>query len=398
MEEPTANRRLKVVTMVDGIGSYGGAETLARQVAQTLDPARFESTFCVTRWESRPEYQPALAELRGAGVDFIGVRRGSRFDLRPWRRVVKLIRDRRIDIVHSHKIGSNIWGAIVSSWAPVPIFVAHEHSWSYEGQMPRRMLDRHLIANRADAFVAVSEADRRRMAEIEKISESKLRFIPNGIPESRDPDPAAAVRTELGIPADAPVVGVVATLRPEKILDVLIRATASLSEEFPDLRLLIVGGSEGDKTHEGDRLKALAEQLRLSSRVIFTGLRMDIPELLETMDVTVLCSEREGSPLSVMEYMQSAKPVVATRVGGLPDLVHDGVNGLLVEPHNAIDLAEAIVTLLRDPALARQMGRRGREMQKSEFSIEATTRRVEDLYEELALANHLSGFAARPDR
>lgn len=394
MDEPGTNRRLNVVTMVDGIGSYGGAETLARQVAQTLDPARFKSTFCVTRWEPLPEYRSALAELDRAGVEFIGLRRSSRFDLRPWHRMVETMRERRIDILHSHKTGSNIWGAVVSTWAPVPIFIAHEHSWSFEGQLPRKLVDRHLIARRADAFVAVSRADKRRMAEVEGISESKLHFIQNGIPAMRAPDPEAAVRKEFGIPADAPVIGIVATLRPEKVLDVLIEATARLTGEFPDLSVLIVGGSEGSDAREGRRLEALTAKMGLSSRVIFTGLRRDIPELLEAMDVTVLCSEREGSPLSIMEYMQRAKPVVATRVGGIPDLVHDGVNGLLVEPHNPAELAGAIRKLLRDPTLAGKMGTRGREVQVRGFSIEATTRRVEYLYEELAVGKRLDGFSA----
>jgi glycosyltransferase involved in cell wall biosynthesis len=123
---------------------------------------------------------------------------------------------------------------------------------------------------------------------------------------------------------------------------------------------------------------------------MFLGTRHDAFDLIHVFDVAVLSSDYEGSPLVVMEYMDAGKAVVATRVGGIPDLVVDGETGVLVEPQNPDSLAEAIGGLLRDPARTRAMGEAGRERRLREFSIEATTRKVEELYEELyavALAN-----------
>lgn len=372
------------MTMVDGIGTHGGGETLARQIAQRLDRERFTSTFCVTRWQPMPEFDGALAELEATATDFIGMARASRFDLRPWMHLVREIRSRKVDVLHTHKIGSNIWGAILAAWTRVPVFVAHEHTWSFRGNWPRKFLDRELIARQADAFVAVSAEDRRRMAEIERIPEHKLRFIQNGIPEMRPPDPKADPRSEFGISADAPLIGAVTTLRPQKALDVLIRAASTLRSEFPDLKVLIIGGSpERIEGEEEKRLKSLVRALGLEDAVIFAGLRSDIPDLLATIDIAVLSSDYEGSPLSILEYMQAGKPIVSTSVGGIADLIEHEVTGLLVQPRDDAGLATEIGRLLRDPAMAARLASAARETQATRFTIEATTRNIEDLYLEL---------------
>jgi glycosyltransferase involved in cell wall biosynthesis len=373
---------LRVLTLVDGIGTYGGGERLAYQLTTHLDRSRFEATYCVSRWQPMPEHEAVLKQLRDNDIAFIGLERGSPLQLKPWRRLTAYMREWGADVLHSHKFGSNVWGALLAPRAGAPVFVAHEHTWSYQGRPQRRWLDRHLIARRADAFVAVSQEDRRRMIEVEHIPEARTRFIPNGIPAPPSPNPDHDVRAELGIGTDQPVVGVVATLRPQKALDVLLRAASRLREEFPQLRVLIAGGGEQEEA----RLKGIAAELGLRETVSFLGERTDIPDLLGTFDVAALSSDFEGSPLSVMEYMEAAKPVVATRVGGVPDIVVDGETGLLVEPQDPGALAAATAELLRDPERAARMGEAGRERRRREFSIEATTRRVEALYEELYAA------------
>jgi glycosyltransferase involved in cell wall biosynthesis len=259
----------------------------------------------------------------------------------------------------------------------VPVIVAHEHTWSYQGQPLRRLADRVVIARGSSAFVAVSREDQRRMIEIEGIRPQDTLFIPNGIPAP----PAASgsdVRAELGIAPEAPVIGTVSVLRPQKALDVLLRASRILVEEFPGLRVLIAG--EGDRRFA---LEDLTAELGLQDAVMFLGVRTDVPDVLEALDVAVSSSDFEGSPLSVMEYMEAARPVVATRVGGIPDLIDDGAQGLLVEPQDPAGFAAAVAQLLRDPERARQMGERGRERRRTEFDIDVMVRRLEALYEEL---------------
>ena len=222
--------------------------------------------------------------------------------------LISYLRRERVDVIHAHKFGSNLWGSILGRLTRVPVVIAHEHSWSYAGQPLRRFLDREVIARGADVIVAVSRKDQRRMTEVEKIEPATIRFIPNGIapPERSGHD----LRAELGIADGAPVVATVGQLRPEKALGVLIEAAKHLVPRFPELRVLIVG--HGPVEHE---LRRLVAEASLEHTVLFLGRRSDVPDVLDAIDVAVCCSDFEGSPLSVMEYMAAGRPVVATRVG-----------------------------------------------------------------------------------
>jgi glycosyltransferase involved in cell wall biosynthesis len=375
---------MRVLTLIDGMGIHGGGESLARQITLRLDRSRFEPTFCVTRWDpAAADNAEAIAELDRAGVGFIGLDRRGR-SLTAWRPLVDAMRAQRFDILHTHKHGSNVWGAVFRGVGDVPVFVAHEHTWSFEGNPLRKFLDRHLIGRRADRVVAVSNADRDRMIAVEGLDPAKVVTIPNGIPDPvTAPGAGAAVRAELGLEPGAPVIGTVAAIRPQKRLDVLIDALARLARTHPKARLLIAGGDLPQDPTLRERLVAQASRLGVADSVTFLGLRDDVPAVIDAFDLAVSSSDFEGSPLSVMEYMEGGLAVVATAVGGVPDLIADGVNGLLVEPRDPDALAGAIATLLDDPDRRRAMGERGRERRRAEFGIDAMVSRVEELYEEL---------------
>jgi glycosyltransferase involved in cell wall biosynthesis len=382
--EVDTGRRLRVLTLTESLGHGGGGERIAREIAIRLDPERFERWLCVTRWSERAAARPAeagiLAELEASGVRIIRVQRRSPRQLLAWRPLVQTLREESPDIIHAHKFGSNFWAAIFGTLARTPVVVAHEQTWSYHGQPVRRFLDRELIARRADAFVAVSEEDRRRMIEIERVAPSRIRLIPNGVPPA---EPSGHdVRAELGIPREAPVIGSVGALREQKRHDLLIRASAVLRGEFPDLRVLIAG--EGRRRWE---LERLISELDLHETVSLLGRRADVPDLVRTFDLAVSSSDYEGTPLAVMEYMQAGRPVVATKVGGVPELIQDGVSGILVDPDDGPGLATAIAELLRHPDRAAAMGARGPERWRRDYDIAATVRRVERLYEELYAAS-----------
>ncbi len=376
-----STRRLRVLVLVDGLGLTGGGERLARNLAVNLDPDRFESVLCVTRWSdaisSEPGAREAMDELREAAVELLGLDRGSVLDLAAWRPLVRRLRAGRVDVLHAHKIGSNIWGAFWSLVAKPPVFIAHEHTWSFEGNRPRKLLDRHLIARRADAFLCVSQEDRRRMIEIERIDPSKLIYVPNGIPPLSLPE-NPAIREELSIPADAPIIGAICVLRDQKAVDVLVRASAEVRERFPEVRVLIAG--DGPLREDLERLRG---ELGLEGTVHFLGNRSDVPALLASFDIAALSSDYEGAPLVIMEYMAAGLPIVATRVGGVPDLIEDERSGLLVERRSPSELAAALIRLLDDPETAARLGAAARERQRAEFSIVAAAARVGALYERL---------------
>jgi glycosyltransferase involved in cell wall biosynthesis len=376
------NQRLRVVTLVDGIGLMGGGERLAREIVVRLDPARFDRTLCVSRWSPERAADPAaaeaLAELEREGVRFLGLRRRASFDLAAWRPLVSRLRRERVDILHAHKFGSNVWAAALRPLTSTPVVLAHEHTWSFEGQPIRKFLDRALIARQVDRIITVSRADRHRMADVEGIDPAKLLFVPNGIP-APEAGTGVDLRPELGVSPEAPVVGTVCALRPQKALDVLVRAAAHLRASVPNVRVLIVGDGE-----ERGRIESLVAELGLEDTVSLLGRRDDVPDVLRAFDVAACSSDFEGTPLSILEYMEAALPVVATRVGGVPDLIEDGVNGRLVEPQDPERLAAGIASLLGDPELARQMGQRGQARRRSEFDISNTVREIERLYESLA--------------
>jgi glycosyltransferase involved in cell wall biosynthesis len=359
--------------MIDHLSPEGGAERVAAHIATSLDAARFESFLCSTRTAD-----PALqAELGAAGVRVHTFHRRGRADPLPWAGLVRLLRSERIDVLHTHKFGSNVWGAVWGPAARVPVVVAHEHTWSFEGRSLRKLLDRHLVARLSDVVVAVSDHDRRRMLDLERLPEPKVVIVPNGIPPL--PPVQNDVRAELGIPDDAPTIGAIAILRPQKALWVLVEAAARLRETFPDLRVLVAGEGVGD---EPARIKALVAERGLADTVHLLGHRSDVPAVLAALDVAVLSSDFEGAPLSVLEYMAAGKAIVATDVGGVAAMVTDE-GGLLVPRRDPAALADAIASLLRDPARRDRMGRLNRERQRSEFDWTASIRRIEHLYVDL---------------
>jgi glycosyltransferase involved in cell wall biosynthesis len=378
------SRRIRVATLVDMLSSQGGAEHFALVVATHLDPQRFDSTLCVSRWppprdwrEADPSAGEALQRLKRAGVRFLALQRSRKVQLAPWLRLERFLRRERIDILHTHKFGSNVWGALTGTIARVPVIVAHEHTWSYEGQPLRRFLDRELVARAADRLIAVSREDRRRMTSVEGIDPRRTLFVPIGIvppppPSGRD------MRAELGIAPDAGVIGTVGVMRAQKALEVLLHASAKLLPRWPSLQVLLIGDGP-----ERAKLERLVDELGLRTAVRFLGLRTDVPDLLRGLDIAVSCSDFEGSPAAVLEYMDAALPVVATAVGGLPDLIDPGVHGLLVPARDPDALASALGELLADPQRARAMGARGRERRRAEFDLDVMIERLQDLYCEL---------------
>ena len=381
-EEVTPGRRLRVLTLVDGIGLAGGGERIAREIVIRLDRERFDATLCVSRWSDQLESQPgapdALEQLDASGVAFVGLRRRSSMDLLAWRDAVKLLRGGGIDILHAHKFGSNAWAAVLGSLARTPVVIAHEHTWSFQGRPWRKAIDRRLIAPRVDAFLTVSREDRRRMIELERIDPDKLIFVPNGIPTPGERG-GRDVRAELGIPPEAPVLGVVGALRPQKAHDVLLDAVMMLRGKLTGLTVLIVG----DGT-ERPGLERRIERCGLGGTVRMLGRRTDVADVLHALDVAVSSSDFEGTPLSVLEYMEAGLPIVATQVGGVPDLITHGEHGLLVEPRDAGALAAAVEQLLADPRTAAEMGERARKRRRAEFDVTNTVAAIEHIYSVLA--------------
>jgi glycosyltransferase involved in cell wall biosynthesis len=209
---------------------------------------------------------------------------------------------------------------------------------------------------------------------------AKVRVIPNGVDVERFHPrwPDRTLGDRLHLPEGAPVAGIVAALRPEKNHALFLRSAALVRRQLPEARFLIVGDGP-----ERGRLERLCRELAIGDAVHFLGTRTDVAELLSLVDVLMLTSHMESNPVSILEAMASEKPVVATRVGSVPETVLDGRTGHLVPPGHASRMAARVVELLRNPDRAAQMGRAGREEVIAHWSIERTVRGYEDLLREI---------------
>jgi glycosyltransferase involved in cell wall biosynthesis len=366
------SERTKVLMLVDALRP-GGAERFLVGLAVGLPRDRYDVTVCATR--ASPG---ALAdEVIAAGVRYETLGRSGRFDVTPFRRLVELLRDERYDVLHAHKFGSNLWGTVFGRLTRTPVVVAHEQTWSYEGQPLRRFLDGRVIGRAADAMVAVSTRDRERMTSVEGVPAAKTRYIPNAfMPPVGDP-PEGDLRAELGIPAGTPVVGTLSVHRPQKALDVLIDAFAIVAERMPEARLVI--GGDGPMT---EQWRARAGERGIGDRTHWIGLRSDGAAVLRGYDVAAMSSDFEGTPLFAFECMAARTPMVATDVGGFRDIFESGRSALLVPPRDPGAMADAIEQLLRDPA-RRAAVADAAYARLPEFSVERAVERVGALYDEL---------------
>jgi glycosyltransferase involved in cell wall biosynthesis len=366
-------RPTRVLMLVEALhDGAGGGERFAAGLAAALAHTGHEVGMCATRRATGS----LVERLERDGVAVRALGRRGRYDLLPFRPLAAALRSQKVDVLHAHQFGSNVWGSLLGRACRVPVTVAHEQTWSYEGGRVRRLLDGRLIGGLADAFVAVSQADADRMVRLEGVPPEKVHVIPNAVvprPSDGDHD----LRAELGLAPGAPVVGVVAIQRPQKALDVMLEAFALVVAGGLDAQLVLAGQGP---CHDALRQQAVA--LGIAGRTHFLGLRQDLDVLLRAFDVCALSSEFEGTPLIALEAAAHGVPFVATRVGGLPQAVRDGETGLLVPPRDPEALAAVLTALLRDPARRARMGARARK-HAAGYALEPIAERFAALYDTL---------------
>ncbi|MEM3063583.1 MAG: glycosyltransferase [Nitrososphaerota archaeon] len=358
-----------IIILVDALVP-GGAETLAVNSAIGLkNLGHYNPIVCATRREGN-----VLEErLRENGIEFISLGRNWTFEIHRFSHLVRIIRERNVEVIHAHKDGSNFWGAIIGKLAGVSAIIAHVHGGI--SNLQNRMMNK-VVASLSDKVIAVSESERRKLIEKWHFPDLKVIKIYNGVnANGYRIKPNLAIRKELGLEADCPTVGIVAGLRPEKDHKTFLLSASKILKEFKNAYFLIVGDGI-----EREKLEGFTSELGISRNCIFTGYRRDVSDILSIIDVGVLCSEREGLPLTLLEYMFSSKPIVATRVGGVPEVVQEGFNGFLVPPCDYNALAYKISLLLKNKDLALEMGRNGLSFVKQNFTIEAMLKKLEDLY------------------
>ncbi|MEU5841260.1 glycosyltransferase [Rhodococcus sp. NPDC047139] len=354
-------RPLRLMYVVPDLG-VGGAERHVTTLLPRLDPERFTS--CVVCVGDPGELFSDLVESH---IPATALRRTKRQMVGAVLDLVRQMRRFRPDIVITRGYNAETLGRTAAFLARVPhvvVWVHHCGDPEPRGRL-RRFADRCLDPL-TDAYFGVAEAQRAFMTDDLGCPAEKITVVHNGVDTSLyDPEDDRSVLPELGIPGDVPTVGIVAALRPEKDHDCFLRAARQVVDARPDVRFLVVG--DGPCRPE---LEALVDESDLRENVVFTGSRSDIPRLLRALDLVVLSSYSiECFPMALLEAMASGRPAVCTAVGGVPEMLVDGVTGRLVPARDARSLADAMLALLDDPELARKMGRSARERVDAEFTL-----------------------------
>lgn len=377
----TTTSKARIVLLIDSLG-MGGAERLLTIYLQHFDTTHFEPRVCALQTRQN---NPLSAEIQRLGipVDMVPVRHLR--DPLAVPHLVRYLRRQKVDLLHTQLEFSDTLGSIAAKIVGIPT-VSTLHTFDDPAKRSRtywRLKLRWWILNRfSDRVIAVSEGTRQHHLRVGGLAPNKVVTMYNGIDLARFTNPTptddVAGRQALGIPPDVPLLTTVAVLRPAKGLQYMIEALPAILAAVPDTYYLVVGSGEHETT-----LKELARSTGVADRVIFAGTRHDIPNLLALSDIFVLPTLGEALPTVLAEAMAAQKPIVASNVGGVPEMVEPGRNGLLVPPADPASLAEVCLQLLQNKDQAQAMGRTGREIVERCFNVRQQGQHLAKLYQEL---------------
>jgi glycosyltransferase involved in cell wall biosynthesis len=385
--------RLRILAVIAS-SELGGAERVFASLLKGLDRDQFEV------WAACHGEGPMVEEYRqhASGVWVLDLRN----ILNPGTVIAlaRLMRQLKCQIVHTNLWTADVLGGLTAALTGVPIRVATVHGEYFtiveeEGLRRARKIALsktfRSIYRLFDRVIGVSRSVATDLLERPglRVNPRKVAVIRNGLDLSRIlVSPTRVDRRNLGLSPTAPVLIAVANFFPYKGHRWLLEAMPHVLQVFPEAMLLLAG--------DGNALPAIQRQIqhrRLDRNVRITGPRRDALELIALSDVVVLPSvSSEGPPIVALEALALGKPVVATRVGGIPEVIEDGKTGLLVAPRDPRALADAILAVLSNPALAKSLGENGREVVRARFSAERMVRQTEQLYLDLAAAKGISAY------
>ncbi|MDQ3282510.1 MAG: glycosyltransferase [Acidobacteriota bacterium] len=370
--ETAGHRPTRVLNVASSPHALGGVEALLVRTAADFNPQRFAVAYCNLFFEQ----SSLVSALRDRGTDTWAIA-GSGYAAVPRivERLRRTIRRNAYGIVHTHMLHATILGQLAAIAARAPVRIVTRHYTDYHITPALRAAER-FVTRRATRVIAVSDAVRRHLISV-GVPADRIDVVYNGV------DIAAidACRLSGALPwpaewRDAFLIVSVGNLIGYKDQETLLRAFARVHAQLPDARLVLIG--EGG---ERPKLQDLAQQLGIGSLVAMPGHRTDIGALLRHCHVYVQPSLIESFGIAAAEAMAAQLPVVATRVGGLPELVVDGTTGMLVEPRDAIAIAGAVLALARDRVRASEMGRAGRARVEREFTLRRNVEGTEAVYE-----------------
>lgn len=360
--------------------AVGGAEEMILNLVRYLPPQFERAMVCIG------EPGPIGREVEKTGVAFhaLGLSPGVRrpFDLL---RLQAFIAEWQPTIVHTFLLTASLYGRLAALLARVPVVIGTEVN-IYERKRPLHRFAERWLLRHTDAVVASAESVRTFYLDQISADPDKVVVIYNAVDWSQLETTTSRLemRTALGVPLDAPVAGIIARLTEQKAHRILFDALAA-RPELRTTHLVVVG--DGELREE---LRGRAEQLGIAARVRFAGARRDLGNVLNAIDMFVMPSLWEGLPLALVLAMGAGLPVVASRVAGIPEVVKDGVSGLLVDPGNSAQLADAMSRLVADDKLRVQLGQQARAFVEPRFGADRFVAETTALYDRLMMAKHLA--------
>jgi glycosyltransferase involved in cell wall biosynthesis len=379
--------RPRIAHVINSLG-LGGVPQLVCQLLAALPRDGHDLLLYVLKsYPDHPEARlPQAERFRELGVTV----RFPRRDEKKFHVVGELCRwlqQDRIDILHTHSYKPNIYGRLAGTLCRsqgVRIIAHYHNHYDNKWEEDDSLVYEQLLAHSCDRFLACSESVGRHVAERIGIAADQIRVVLNGIDleRFRRAYDRRALRAELGIAEEVQVVGMVGRLCRQKAQDVLLQAAPGILRQCPDTLFLLAGAADEPTTLS--QLQRQAFELGLGNRVRFLGYVSDIPRVYAALDVLAMPSRWEGFGLALAEAMAMGVPVVATPVGGIPEVAGDGA--LMVAPDAPAELAEAIAGLLADPARAAALGRVG-SVRAERFCHRRIGREVQDIYRELLAGN-----------
>jgi glycosyltransferase involved in cell wall biosynthesis len=380
----TGSQRIRVVELL-ATGTNGGAQEHLYSLVTRMDHTRHDVSIVSLSQGS------AVRKLQRAGFPVLVI--DDPDDAIAVGALAAYLADIRADVLHNHMfraetVGTRAAIALGEVGHRRPFVVSTVHSSRVRSEEDRQLL-RDLTPH-MDQLIAVSKMIERKLVD-EGRTTAPVTLIYNGVDLSRydDQEPCCTLPEEYGLEPGSQLVGVVARLEPEKGHPTLLEAWPLVLRRVPDAYLLIIG--EGSRR---EALEAQARDLHIAHRVVFTGRRDDVPAVTAALDVAVLPSYREAQGLSILEAMALSRPVVASNVGGIPEMIEDGVTGLLVEPHDVAALAAAITRLLRDHPYADTLARAGHDLVHDRFCVELMVSAIQTIYDRGAAAVRPTEVAA----
>ena len=372
------SERIKVVKFVTHF-AVGGTERQFVYTASGLDRSRFDIRIaCMARIGA------FMKDIQALNVPIWEYPTRGFYTYQTVRQQFNFARDVRRDgvhVVHAYGFYPNVFAIWPAALATRAVTIASVRDMGvFSDRHKLRMLSQAMACRLADCIIANSNAVREWLVK-QGLGKYNIQVVPNGItmPAPQHNDEPSPIRTEFNIDPKTPLIAVVGRLVRTKGLEYFLEAASNLATRFPAARFLVVGEANVEPPYR-DELEARAKDLNLEGRIIFTGQRSDVQQIMREIDISVLPSLTESFSNSLLESMANGLPVVATKVGGNPEVVTDGETGILVPAADSAALTRGITQLLESPELAQRLGAAAREKVAREYSIECLLRRTEDLY------------------